>query len=138
MRLCLLVDEPDAAEVAAAVERRVQPGVEDAVELRLEDETLAEGEHVRIVVRPTHPRRLEVPGDRAADAREPVGDDRLAVPRSAEHDAAVAGPLRDRLGDGADEDRIVDRRLRVRAAVDYLVPARSQRGLEDLLVAEPG
>src|SRR6266540_5899171 len=51
------VDLLDAALVATALERRLEPRVENAEQLFLHDEALAEREHVRIVVRARHPRR---------------------------------------------------------------------------------
>src|SRR5437016_4014900 len=62
--------------------------------------------------RPPETRRLGVPAQGAAHAAHPVGDDRLAVARAAEHDSALGVARRHRLGHRADVERVVDRRLR--------------------------
>src|ERR1051325_11784027 len=109
--LAPFVDLPDARDVPAAFERRCEPGAHDREGERFGDCPLTERDHVRVVVRAVPHGDLLAPADAASDAADAVRDHRFAVAGTAEHDAALESPLRDRLSYGSDEIRVIDGRV---------------------------
>ena len=63
---------------------------------------------------------------------------RFAVPRSAEHDSALALTARYRFRRGADEKRVIDRFLIKGAEVFHFVPERAEQFFHLFLVPKTG
>src|SRR5512141_866166 len=136
------LDHRDAPRVAAAARRRVERGLQkdahDGEGRLLGDHPLAQGEDVRVVVLARRAGGRLAPAERAAHALHLVRDDRLAVSRAAEDDAAVARAARDGLGRGPDEEGVVDHVRRERPEVLHVVPHPEEEGLDPFLVREAG
>ena len=122
----------------AARERRRQPQGQDFVREPERDDPAAHREDVGVVVLARQPRRVEIVAERRADAGDFVRGDLLALPAAAEHDAAIGAALGDRAPDADADERIVHRRLAVRAVIVDAVPERRQRLLEMFLEREAG
>src|SRR5687768_7964342 len=83
-------------------------------------------------------RRLHVPAQAAAHAADSIRHNRLAITRSAEHDAALMRAAANRLGDGTNKARIIDRFGRVRAEVVDRMAIRQKTRFDNLLVTITG
>src|SRR3954447_2959516 len=114
-------DLGDAAFMATAFERRGEEGGQDLLGERFTDDSRADAEHIRVVVRTRHAGRVEVVAERGANAVHLVGCELFTLPAATEHDAelraAVANSARDRRADR----RVVDARRAVGAEVDHCV-----------------
>jgi hypothetical protein len=84
------------------------------------------------------PGGVEAPAKAAPHAFDLVGDNRLAVPRPAQDDAAVKFMTRHGFGDRPDERRVVHRFTTGRSEIADLVAEFVQQTLDFLLVIEPG
>jgi len=79
----------DAALVPAAFEFGVEPDFHNFQNRFGRNQSLAEAEHVGVVVLAGEAGTFDVPANGAADAFDFVGDDGLAVSRAAQDDAAL-------------------------------------------------
>src|SRR5664280_2403784 len=136
MSVLRAVDLADSLEVPAAFEGRLEPHAHDRECQFLGNGACSQGKDVGIVVRPAPDGGLLVPADAAADAADPVGDDRLAVARTTQHNAALVFASGDRLGHGADEIRIVTWGVGIRAEIADGMTSRAQHGLDGFLVVK--
>src|SRR5688572_4903221 len=89
------VEHGDALLVATAVERRLEPDLDDLDHALPRRQALSEREHVGVVVCARQSRRLLVPAQAAADAADAVRRHRLAVAGPAEDDAPLELAARD-------------------------------------------
>jgi hypothetical protein len=132
----LFFDHGDAAGVAFACERGVEPDADDFDGESGEDGALAYREDVGVVVFAGPASRLFVPAERAADAFDFVGDDGFAVAGAAEDDAAFEFAIGDGERDAANEDGIVHGIRAVRAEVADLMSPGGEERLQHFFVIE--
>ena len=123
-------DLVDAALMAPALERRVQPDAQDLVGEAERDDAAAHREDVGVVVLPRQPRGVEIVAQRGANAGDLVGGDLLALTAAAEHDAAIGAAFGDGPADAQADRRIVDRRFAVGAVILDEVAETGERVLE--------
>ena len=121
----------------AAIKRRGQPNLHDFQRQILGNHPLAEGKNIAVVVRSGQACRFEAPAKGAANAVHFVGDHRFAIPRSAEHDAALAFAARHGFRRGADEKRIIHRVGAERAEILDFVPCAASSALIFSLYSNP-
>src|SRR3989338_4431685 len=107
----------DAARVAAAVERGVEPRPDDGQPPLGIEPALAEHQDVGVVVRPAGFRDLRIGAQRGAYARKLVRDDRHADAGTADQDSPVGPALRDGFGHLGAVVGVVDRVAPVRPQV---------------------
>ena len=89
----------------------------------------ANAHHLGVVVLASQLGRFDAPRQRATDAFDLVRGDLFAVARATDHDAKGAGLVRDRLGGGHAERRLVVLGVVfVSTVVDWLVAVLSQPG----------
>src|SRR5688572_10832457 len=124
--------------MAATLERRGQPDIDDDEQLLLGHEALPDRKHVGLVVRPGQPRGLQVPGHRTAHAAKAVRRHRLAVARAAEDHATIELAPCHRGGQGTHEVGVIDAILGGRSEVVHLVAKLAQMFGDPRLVAETG
>ena len=103
--------------MAAAFKVRGQDRVHDLEREARAEHACAHGEDVRIVVAAGHLCRVAVPAQGGADALDLIGGDGDADARTADEDAALAFPTRDRARNGLAVDGVVAAFLAVRAKV---------------------
>jgi hypothetical protein len=118
----------------AAVERRRQPYIDDFKRQVLGNHSLADGKNIAVVMRPGQTSRFEAPAKGATHTPHFVGDHGLAIPRSAEHDAAFALSARYGLGGGAYEQRIIHGVRAEGTEIHDFVALRGQHGPDLLFV----
>ena len=128
----------DTPQMTASVERGLQPNAHDLKRGRLVNRALSQRKHIGVVVRPRPLRSLLIPTQGAADARNFIGHDGLAVSRTAEDDAPFTLAARDRFSRWPDENRIVHWRRARRAEVAYLVPSLRKVPLDYFFVSKAG
>src|SRR4051812_43132357 len=95
-------------QVPAAFERSSQPRVDDRNRHLRADDTLADRDHVGVVVLATEAGGFFIEAIGAPHAFHAVGGHRFAVARAAEDDTALAVAACDGLSRGADEVGIID------------------------------
>jgi hypothetical protein len=101
------IDQLDPMLMPSAFERRFQPNLHN-VQCRFQrHHSLAERNHVRVIVLPAKPRRIRVPTYRAANAFHAVRHNRLSVARAAQNNAALKLMPRHRLRYRPDEKWII-------------------------------
>ena len=122
----------------SAFERRVQPQRENFVRETEGDDASAHGEDVGVIVLARKARRVEVVAERGADTGDLVRGDLFALPRTAEHDAAIGGTRGHCAADREADRRIVDRRLAVGAVIVDGVAEPRERVFQMLLEGKAG
>src|SRR4051812_15066576 len=88
-RFLLAVYFLDSGEVAPAFKFSCQPNFNQLERLGFGDRALADSQAVAVVVGAVPDGRLLIPAKAAAHAFNPVGDDGLAVARTAQDDTAL-------------------------------------------------
>lgn len=121
-----------------AVEGRVHEDVHEALDHLPARQALGEREDVRIVMTAGEFGRVGFEHDGAANPGDLVCGNRDADARSANDDAAIGLPARDRFADGETVLRIVDRNVAVRSEIENLVAVRAKHRCDLVLVAETG
>ena len=132
------VDLVDAPLVASALERRLEPDLQDFVGKTERDDPPAHREDVGVVVLARQAGRIEIVAQRGANARHLVGGDLLALAASAEHDTAIGAALGDGARDADADRRIVHRRLAVGSVIVDDVPELLKRLLQMLFQGKAG
>src|SRR5437868_5820886 len=124
--------------MTAAFERRREPQRRDFVGQAEGDDASADREHVRVVMLPRQPRRIEIVTERGADAHHFVRRHLFALSAAAEDDATIGASGGDEPRDVDTDWRVVDRLLaRGTAIVDGMSEPR-QRLLQVLFESEAG
>ena len=117
----VIIDLPDAPLMPAAVKRCGQPQFHDFQRGIERDEPLSERKDIRIVVRAGIPGGFGTPAQRAAHAFYTVGDNRLTVPGTAEHDSPLRFPFCHSFRGGPNISREVDGFFRIGAKIQNLM-----------------
>ena len=130
-------DLGDPPLVAAALEGRGEPELEDLRRQAGGDDAPTHGEHVGVVVLAAQARGVQVVAQRGPHAVHLVGGDLLALARAAEHDAPVGLAGHHGAADGGTDGRVVDRVGAVGAEVDRLVAPALELHHEVSLQVEP-
>src|SRR6266702_3533407 len=112
----------DSRCVATAFERCFQPHSHNFQCETFWDHPLADRKNIRVVVLARKPGGFFVPAKRATHTVNFVRCHRLAVPRSAENDAALTFATCDEFGCRPNEKRIIDRVFAERAAIFHFMP----------------
>ena len=113
--------------VAATFKGRFQPDVHDVQRAFDADHALPQGNHIRIIVLAAQARGLFIPAQCAANPADSIGDYRLAVARSSEHNAAFKFASGYSLGHWPDEERVIDWLFGVRAEIGDTVAKAFQK-----------
>ena len=127
----------DAALMASARERRVEPHGENFFRKCLRDDPAAECEHVRVVVFAGGPRRIEIVAQGGARARDLVGGHLFPLTAAANDDAPIGpagGDLARHIGANR---RVIRRGVAVRATIVHRVAEPLQHANQVLLQREP-
>jgi hypothetical protein len=122
--------------VAATRKRRGEPHFNNFEGQVLWDHSLAEREHVAVIVLAGKPRRLETPAQSAADPSNLIRHNSFSISGAAQNDAAFTLPTRDRFGRRPYEQWIIDRLRAGRAEILVLVPEALQDALDFFFVLE--
>ena len=122
----------------SAGERRAQPHPDDLQGQLRRNRTLAQRQHVHIVVLARPACSVEVPAKRAAYASNLVGHDGFAIARAAEHNPSIKFSVPHGFSHRADEHRIIHRLAAERAKISNLVPQFIQESFDVFLVVKSG
>jgi hypothetical protein len=133
-----LVDHGDSPGVASCGERRDQPGLHDFQRKFFREHSLAEREHIAVVVFACQARSFEIPAQRAANAVDLICDDCFAVARTAKHDAALAFAARHSFSGWTNKQRIIDREFAGRAEILDFVAESIQQNFDFFLILVAG
>jgi hypothetical protein len=128
----------DTSLVASSLEGGIEPEPDDLVGQSGRDDPPAHGQDIGVVVRPRHPRRVEIVAERRANAAYLVGGDLLPLTAPADDQTALRLTGGHGTSDLGADVRIIDRFPVVRATIVDLVTELPQHADEMLLQREAG
>jgi len=118
----------------AALEGCFEPHPHDFICGLRADHSLAQGDHICIIVLPAEAGGINIPAKGATNSSDAIGDDSLSISRTAEHYAPLEFSPRHRFGYWTNEQRIIDRLFRVRSKISNAVAQLHEQSTDLFLI----